>query len=389
MHADTPRSLTPDHARRTAVLVAACGLCAACGLASEQAPGAALGAVVAAGDGGVSDVAGSDVGSDVGDAVDTGARPADEADGGALDVSPPDTNAPDTNAPDTGQPDTAAADTGPPCGGACAAGEICVSGKCKNPKCTLPPLPNGPDVNKISRLGLRPEGVGCDLDKDGQPDNVYGKIVGIYAAANDAIQDDIDSGDLVLFLSPEPWKSDGAPFAIDLLMGDIDPPSAGCDPTVAGDCKYRVSKGSYAYSWSPGLCPPVARFTPATVLGGQLFAGGTKQVFFVDVPLIGINLNTKITSARIVGEVGTSPGFKGLVDGSICGVVLVADLEKSIDSLPPNVLAATGFGPATLKSLILGVLKPDQDTDADGKPDAISIALRVDSFPAGVVGWVQ
>ena len=50
-------------------------------------------------------------------------------------------------------------------------------------------------------------------------------------------------------------------------------------------------------------------------------------------------------------------------------------------------LEEVGFDKATVKSLVGSILKPDIDTDGDNEPDAISIALALETVAAEVTGY--
>ncbi len=281
------------------------------------------------------------------------------------------------------------------CGGACPNGEICdlAADKCIKPSCTLPeekPFTGNTNNNKVISLQLLDEKNGCDLNDDASPDNVAGKIIGIYAAANDAIKDAVKDGSVVVLMAPDAWKTDKTQFTIDLLLGDIDPSTQSCNPSAASGCKYTVNKSSYDQLFSgKGTCPALVTFDPAQVDGDKLEAGGNQQVFNLSLPVVGLQLVLKISRAQIVGTVADQDGWKSTKDAMLCGVIGKDDLEKAIDAVPDAVLNQTGFDKATIKSLIGGVLKPDIDTDGDKDPDAISIALSMETAATPVTGYAK
>ncbi len=309
-------------------------------------------------------------------------------DAGAPDTGAPDTGAPDTGAPDTGAPDTGAPDTGAPDTGA---PDTSTSDAGSSSGCTLPPIATytkNPHVNRVSKLQLLGEKVGCDLDKDGVPDNVAGKIVGVYNAANDAIKDNLDDGSLVVLLRPTDWQTQGNVFDIEVLSGEVDTSKGACVPGGAKACDYLVNTSSFDQLYSKaGLCPPLVTFTPATVNTDQLEAGGTNQVFSLPLPVVGIALVLKISQAQITGTVTDTTSWNSTKKAMLCGVITKYDLDKAVEALPDNVLKETGFDKATIKSLIGEVLKPDIDTTGNNDPNAISIALGLETVAAKVTGY--
>ena len=116
-------------------------------------------------------------------------------------------------------------------------------------------------------------------------------------------------------------------------------------------------------------------------------AGGNKQTFQLNLPLVGINLSLKISKAQISGTVTDKDNWKTTKDAKLCGVIGKEDLNKAIDAVPPELLEEVGFDKATVKSLVGSILKPDIDTDGDNEPDAISIALALETVAAEVTGY--
>ena len=284
-------------------------------------------------------------------------------------------------------------DKKPPCGGPCGTGEICdtVTDKCVKPTCSLPEataLTGNTNINKISKLALLDEKNGCDLDDDAVPNNVLGKIVGLYAQVNDTIGGAVKDGSIVILLAPDKFASDGTEFTCDLLLGDIDPSTKDCDATKDGACKYTVGKSSYdQLSASTGTCPALVTFDPVSVKDGKLKAGGDKQNFDLNLPVVGINLKLRISRAQLSGDQSDATAWKSTTNGMLCGVLAEDDLNAAIDAVPDELLAETGFDKATIKGLISSLLKPDIDTDGDGTKDAISVGLSLETIHAEVTGY--
>ncbi len=284
----------------------------------------------------------------------------------------------------------------PPCGGPCASGEICDvaadggKGKCVKPTCELPKPEDfaaNTNINKVSALKLLSDKEGCDLDDDGVANNVLGKIITLAATINDTISDSVKDGTIVILLAPNEFKTDGTAFTCDLLIGDIDPSTKDCDATKADACKYTVSTSSYDQLAKATKCPALVTFDPVKVKDGKLTAGGDKQNFDLNLPVVGINLKLRISRAQLKGDQSDATAWKTTKSGMLCGVLSEDDLNAAIDAVPDEALASTGFDKATIKGLLPTILKSDIDTDGDGTNDAMSVALSLETFAASVTGF--
>ncbi|MCO4764472.1 MAG: hypothetical protein KC502_23375 [Myxococcales bacterium] len=345
---------------------------------------------------------GTTTSADTASTTDSGSTQADGA-GAGSDAGTTDAGATDAGAPDPCDKctdnqecvDKKCVDKKPPCGGKCAEGEICdlEKDKCVKPSCTLPEaktFTGNKNINKVTKLTILSDKEGCDLDDDAAPNNVLGKIVGIYPAANTALGDAVKDGTLVLIMAPDAWKTDKTEFTTDLLIGDVDPSTKGCDATAADKCKYTVADSSYDQLFSgKGTCPAKVTFDPTTVDGDKIKAGGDKQKFELNLPVVGINLKLTISKAQISGTVSDKTNWKDTKKGMLCGVLSKSDLDKAIDAVPADALKDTGFDKATIKSLIGSVLAADIDTDGDKTPDAISVALGMETMAATVTGYTK
>ncbi|MCO4762537.1 MAG: hypothetical protein KC502_13585 [Myxococcales bacterium] len=316
------------------------------------------------------------------DATDGGASNLGDTTSGtaAPDTGVPDTGVADTGAIDSGLADTGPADTGPTDTAPADAG----SGGCKLMSGNV--LSANTNINVVTSLSILSDKKGCDLDGDQVPNNVLGKVVGIYPAANTALKDAVDDGTLILLFAPEKWLTNGQPFVTDLLIGDVASTSSGCKPSGNTPCDYTVAPSSYDEFASGAICPAKVSFTPTTVNGGQMKAGGNNQKFELDLPFVGVNLKLTITQAQITGSVTSQSAWMNTSSGMLCGVISKDDLNKAIDALPPAALQQTGFDKATIKSLVSSVLAPDIDTNKNGTKDAISVALGLETKAGKVVG---
>jgi hypothetical protein len=283
-----------------------------------------------------------------------------------------------------------------PCDGACKAGEICDvkadggKGKCVTPSCKIP-TKWGKDVQKVTVLSIPSTKEGCDLDDDGVPNNVLGKITTIAATVNDTIANNVKDGTLVMMFETDAYKTDGSDFGVRLLIGDVDASNPKCDVTKAG-CKYSLSNTNYdLLDSSSGDCPPMVNFKDAKVKaasggGLEMSGGGSSQKFDLTLPLAGIELKLTITQAEIKGTVKGKDAWTETKKGMVCGVLSKENLAAAIDAVPSEMLQELGFDKATVKSLVDGLLKPDIDTDNDGKPDAVSVALGFETQTGEITG---
>lgn len=276
------------------------------------------------------------------------------------------------------------------CVPACKAGENCVAstdGKtfsCAAQACKFPDK-WGPNLQKISKLAITDVTKGCDLDGDGKPNNVLGKVVSLYKDANTQLAKTVADGTIVLILEAPGFKTDKTPFDINLLIGKFDkaatPP---CDPTTA-TCNYTIDPVSYdTASALTGFCPSLVTFPGAKDDNGSITTTG-KDVFQLNVPVVGMNLNLKITQASMLGTTTDATTWKDTKSGMICGVISKDDLNAAIDAIPADVLAQIGDA-ATVKSLVAGILKPDIALTPGGPKDALSVAIDFETIPANVTG---
>lgn len=257
---------------------------------------------------------------------------------------------------------------------------------CKAATCQLPTT-FGPTIQKVSVVKLLAPTAGCDLDDDGKPNNVVGKVVNLYAAVNDTIAEQIADGGLNILFEGKDWKTDGSAFAVSGLIGDVDASNADCDViSETANCKYTINPSSYNKGGAAGTCPALIGFSDAKVSGGKMSAGaGGGSTFGLTLPIQGIVLDLKISKAQVTADVTDDSAWKSSKNGQICGVIAKKDLEAAIEALPEDLLAQIG-GKAAALQLINGLLAPDIDLDDDGAKDAISVAIGFESVSGQITG---
>ena len=232
-------------------------------------------------------------------------------------------------------------------------------------------LPSGwsPNLQRISKLAIADVTKGCDLDGDGKPNNVLGKVVSLYKDANTQIQKTIDDGKLSLLLEAPGYRTDGAAFFVSVLSGQFDP-AAVCEPGQA-DCAVLLQPDAYDLAFPATVeCPAVGNWPEAKVLAGAFQAIGKGKAFpflFFGAPAM---QTLWIRSVIVTGSVTDAAGWQTTTEGLLCGGIAVADLE-----------AATG-GSA-------GPFKPDMALTPGGPKDAMSIALTFETVRAKASGLAK
>lgn len=294
----------------------------------------------------------------------------------------------DVAAADTAKPDVA----GPPpgCDPPCKAGEMCdiSTKKCFAQTCKFPDK-WGPDEQKLSTMAIAPKDIGCDLDKDGKPNNALaGALAAFLKQANDAMSKSVADGSLVVAMETGGYKTDGSEFSVNVLLGTLDPSNDKCDPTAAAaKCKYTVNPSSYDVKSSAANCPPVINFPNVKVKDGALSGGGKSQIFAITLPIPNMALTLKINQATLQGTAAGDKTWDGTSKGLICGVIGKKDIVDAINAVPDEQIAKLGIGDkATLIGLISTLLKPDIDVDGDGTPESASVAIQWESITAMLTG---
>ncbi len=275
-----------------------------------------------------------------------------------------------------------------PCGGACASGSYCDvsgggAGVCMSSSCSLPSA--FPDVQKVSYMEIAPSDKGCDLDGDGKVDNVFGKLLKVYPAANTELLKSIQEGLFILLFQADGWKTDGTKFALNGYLGELDSSNASCSPTASfTNCKYTVDADNFG-TGGAGICPAQVHLTPAVVTSGELDAGGVVgSTMTIQLPVVG-GLDVTLSNARLLGSVNGAGQWKTTKKGRICGVMTLADFNKAIDAVPADAWKQIGLDKALVAQVLATFLAPDIDLNMDGTPDAISMALLFEGVPGEIV----
>ncbi len=208
---------------------------------------------------------------------------------------------------------------------------------------------------------------GCDLDGDGVPNNVLGKVGTLYKDLNKTLNDKVLDGTLVLMLEPVTWATDGSPLQIHWLRGDLHPSNAKCDvQSESADCNYTVAKSSYVGAQGP--CQNQTTIAAAVTVD-QLV--GTIPKLVVDVPVVGINLKLQVLNVQVTGTVTGEKSWHAMTGGRLCGVLLKSDFVAIVDNG---------------RTLVDSILKPDIDCDGDGINDCVSVSFDFETVAGHVSG---
>jgi hypothetical protein len=258
--------------------------------------------------------------------------------------------------------------------------------------CALPPVDPGP-VQKISHLELAFDATGCDRNGDGVADNAFGAgLSQIGGTFNQRLAENLASGELVMLLSAEQFRSDGKTFPLDLLRGALGPQHLSCPPTAAtADCGYQVLPASFDTDSPLPTCPARNHFANAAVKEGWLEAGGQGEAIDVPMPTAALSLTLRMLDVRIRGQVTSSIGPDGkekwlaTSGGMLCGVLTKPALHSAIDALPDEQVAARGFSKPVLKAMLSSLLVADVAVGGS-ELNAWSATIRLATVPGHVVG---
>ncbi len=280
-----------------------------------------------------------------------------------------------------------------PCGGPCANGLYCdeAAGTCQPTSCKKPVA--FPNVQKVSYMQIAESSDGCDINKDGKPDNVFGKLLKVYPAANTELANSINESLFLFLLDAPAWDTTGKPFMVGAYLAEFAPASSGCSPTSPdANCQYTVDADNFAGS-ATGVCKTQALIGPVTgsVAGNDVAISGQSdpsQKMTIVLPVVG-GLDFSMSGVSIEGKVAASDAWTSTFDGRICGVMTVVDFDKALASIPNEAWAQIGLDKDAIKTIIKAFLNPDIDLNGDGVPDALSVALRFKSVKGQIVGVIE
>jgi len=277
-------------------------------------------------------------------------------------------------------------------GEACTIDDRCVAGACFGGKtasceaCTLEPTT---EANKIVSLLVMADGnPGSGLDIDDDPTTcapstacgggVDNELALLAAFVNPGIEASIEDGVVKWIVDLRLAKLDGTEFPIAIYdSGLVD---RSCD-FQAERCEYNIAPLSLDAS-----CDPYFRFGNARIEDGRLTAGGTGELINMVLPLQGGSLlAVTIAAARTEGSVTVdADGHITEINGIIGGAIPKAQLIDAVESLDPSSFSLPGLTSEEAAALLDSLLTADIDLDGDGLPEAVSVAMRIQTIPASI-----
>ena len=310
-----------------------------------------------------------------------------------------DSAAVDAGSLDSGAVDSGAGDTGPvdPCSkcfpgqqcidhqcvnpdpcSKCTGGQTCIEGKCVDATldCKLPTSGVSKNVQKLTTIAIADSKVGCDVDGDGTPDNVFGALKTLVPA--DSLQASIDNGDMVLLLHAASWTTSGVTFQIDALSGELDK-DQGCKPSGPG-CDCLVSADVYDTKAKGDLCPAKTQFN-AKVVGNKMTGTSLSPVIF-PLPLMGTTSSLTLHKASLEGTVSGPSSWTSTTNGLLCGAMKQKEVMNAVDAMPDSTFKELGIDKEMAKSILASMLTPDIDVDGDGSKESVSVALATSTASA-------
>lgn len=274
----------------------------------------------------------------------------------------------------------------------CSTGDHCEGGQCvaDTSECVCQPV-FWPVVSKMTSMAIAATGnPGDGLDLDGDPvsctpatdcsggiDNSLGPLASL---GNEAIQDSMTGGDIIILLEHRDFQIDGTPYSIAVYVGkDLDPSNPGCD-VQAETCAYLVDEDSLDAD-----CNPLVSLDNAVYSNGKLTAGGAGYTFPFDLPILGdVSLHVDLFYATIKADVTLSGNQITAMDGILGGAVPKAQLKTAIESLPPDTdLPLPKEQIITLLDLLV---QPDIDGDGDGVKESASIGIHFTAIAGTISG---
>ncbi len=270
----------------------------------------------------------------------------------------------------------------------CSTGDACVQGACVADTSQCVCELDGPmDAVRVVALALGQGGhLGEALDIDADESTCapasdcsggYNNALGLISAfANEALQDAVDNGDLLLVAS-----FDGAESGtFDLGIYQAEAVDDDCDPTTTS-CELLLDPESV----ESGTCEPLINLA-ASLTGDQVQAGGPGFYFPFSLPLsAGANLDVILHDTQIQGTVTEDNDQITTFHGVVGGAIPKAALTAAIADLPDEGLPVD----KVLIEAVIAAIEADIDTDGDGVGDACSIGFKLDGVDAVVSGFAD
>lgn len=280
-------------------------------------------------------------------------------------------------------------------GEACTIDDRCVAGACfggKTNACETCMVAATDRANKIISLLVMADGnPGSGLDIDDDPSTcapatacgggVDNELSLLAAFVNPGIDQSITTGVVKWIVDLRNATFDGQEFPIAIYD------STAIDDTCdfqSEMCMYSVAELSF-----DAHCDPYFHFENARIQDGKLTAGGTGDLINMVLPLQGGNLlGVTIAQARTEGTVTVdAQGSITQINGIIAGAIPKAQLIEAVQNLDPESFSLPGLSSAEAAQLLDNLITADIDLDGDGLAEAASVAMRIQTIPAGIIGF--
>ena len=283
-------------------------------------------------------------------------------------------------------------------GPACDDGNPCTKDVCKHQEgcvyeaiggcelCTLP----GPDAPADGAMAwwwhsirFAADNEACDLNDDGKADNALG-AVGSLLWVGGTDKGFAANGDQVIGKLGALWRRPPVAGSAKGQLQVLDAPKQTCSVDPAQACTVTASGESYAMTLGPGSCVPSRALDIDSAVDNPLLLVRTSDTALKGLPMplgwaCANPLPHQVWSAPIgVGHAVIAPTVAGSSDKgarlTICGAfdpnALFGALVAAISHCPKG----QQFSSPQAQLVASSLLKPDVDTNGDGKPDMVSFA---------------
>ncbi|MFT5433974.1 MAG: hypothetical protein ACI9OJ_004686 [Myxococcota bacterium] len=273
---------------------------------------------------------------------------------------------------------------------ACSTGDACQSGQCVSDTSECGCIPQyGDVVSKLTKFNIGKGGQpGQALDVDDDPTTcapssdcsggLDNQLAAFASLANDALDDTLADGGLVLLFDHFEFKSSGLPYTLTFWPADTLKGST-CD-VQSETCNYELKSEGF----DAETCEPLIGFDNARIIGGNtLEAGGAGYKFPFEIPLSGAVITMTLENARIEADVTIAGGKVVAMNGVLAGAVAKETFIEAIDQLDASELP-DGVSKEQIIGLIQILIQNDVDSNGDGADDSASIGLLFNAIGGNI-----
>ena len=266
----------------------------------------------------------------------------------------------------------------------CTTDDTCIAGECIGDasECQCAPA-FSTTAAKATSLQLLGNGMGLNVDQNmstcsPQPcsNGIDNSLAGLAGLLNPTLQDELDSGALVLLLELVNPTLNGSPFDIRLYAGRTD--GSGCNVQLPG-CSFLVDSATLDDD-----CEPLVNIDNAQIVNGKLSAGGPTYNFPIQLPLFGgVYLEVQLYFGTITGDITVNGDNVTIENGLLGGAIPKQTFVSAIEFVPESQLPVPK---AAIVQLLDLVVVNDVDTLPPVGADAASIGMSLTALPATIAG---